>query len=122
MRQVEGGSNQRQGERRAAPRYGVDCWAEEVAKVGVYFHRVTNLSQGGFFIEKKLPFRAGQTIHMRLDLPGVAAKLETRSRVISNYCDGQANLRGAGFQFLNLDERSRALIEAFISRSASQPF
>ena len=118
MRHVDRVSNHRQGERRAAPRYGVDCWAEEVANTGVYFHRVTNLSRSGFFIEKKLPFQTGQTVRMRLDLPGLADKLDTRSRVIDNYRDGQANLKGAGFQFLDLDVRSRALIEAFISRNA----
>lgn len=119
MRHLEGMPTHRQGERRAAPRYGVDCWAEEVASAGVYFHRVTNLSRCGFFIEKKLPFQTGQTVHMRLDLPGVADKLDTCSRVINNYRDGEANLRGAGFQFLDLDARSRALIEAFISRNTS---
>lgn len=119
MHHMEGVSNRRQEERRASNRYGVDCWAEEMANGGVYFHRVTNISRGGFFVEKQLPFQTGQTVRVRLDLPGGVAKLEARSRVISNYRDGQANLRGAGFQFLDLDARSRGLIEAFISSTAS---
>jgi hypothetical protein len=110
----------RKVERRNAPRFGVECWAEECCDAGVYFHRVTNLSQDGFFVEKQLPFCVGQTIHVRLDLPGADAKLETRSRVINNYRDKQDHLLGAGFQFLDLDARSRGVIQAFIKRANSR--
>ena len=106
----------RKVERRTAPRFGVECWAEECFDAGVYFHRVTNLSQGGFFVEKKLPFRVGQTIRVRLDLPGFADKPEARSIVINNYRDKQDQLRGAGFQFLDLDVQARKVIDAFIQR------
>ncbi len=106
----------RKVERRVAPRFGVECWAEECFDAGVYFHRVTNLSRDGFFVEKKLPFRVGQTIRMRLDLPGFADKPEARSRVVNNYRDKQDQLCGAGFQFLDLDGQSRKVIEAFIQR------
>ena len=108
----------RKVDRRAAPRFGVECWAEECFEAGVYFHRVTNLSRDGFFVEKKLPFRVGQTIHVRLDLPGFADKPEAQSRVINNYRDKQDHLCGAGFQFLDLDIQSREVIEAFIRSMA----
>ena len=107
-------------ERRTAPRFGVECWVEECFDAGVYFHRVTNLSRGGFFVEKKLPFRVGQTIKVRLDLPGFADKPEARSRVINNYRDQQDHLRGAGFQFLDLDGQARKVIDAFIQRMTLQ--
>jgi Tfp pilus assembly protein PilZ len=114
------GQADRNLERRAAPRFGVECWAEECFDAGVYFHRVTNLSRSGFFVAKKLPFRVGQTIRVRLDLPGFADKPETRSRVINNYRDPQDHLRGAGFQFLDLDAQSRKIIEAFIQKVTLQ--
>ena len=119
MGQVAQPQLDRKVERRNAPRFGVDCWAEECCDAGVYFHRVTNLSRGGFFIEKKLPFQVGQTIHVRLNLPGVDAKLEARSRVINNYRDRQDHLRGAGFQFLELDAGSCRVIDACIQRAMS---
>jgi len=117
MGQVVRPQEDRRVERRDTPRFGVECWAEECCDAGVYFHRVTNFSRGGFFVEKQLPFRVGQTIHVRFDLPGIDAKLEARSRVINNYRDTQNHLRGAGFQFMDLDARSRAVIEAFIQKS-----
>ena len=117
MGQVMQPQVKRKVERRTTPRFGVECWVEECCEAGVYFHRVTNLSRDGFFVEKKLPFQVGQTLRMRLDLPGIDAKLEARSRVVNNYRDRQDHLRGAGFQFLDLDARSREVIETFIQRA-----
>jgi len=108
--------DERLPERRTTPRVGVEFWAEECCHDGVYFHRVTNLSRDGFFIEKKLPFQVGQTVHVRLELPGIQDKLDARSRVVANYRDGQAAMRGAGFQFLELDQRTRAGIDGYIDQ------
>jgi Tfp pilus assembly protein PilZ len=107
-------------EKRTTPRIGVELWAEECCGADVYFHRVTNLSRNGFFIEKKLPFQAGQTVHIRLDLPGSPRKLSTRSRVVDNYRDRHLNLRGAGFQFLDMDAQTREGIAAYIDRIHAQ--
>jgi len=107
-------------ERRITPRIGVEFWAEELCGADVYFHRVTNLSRDGFFIEKKLPFQVGQTVTIRLDLPGLKKKLDARSRVVNNYHDGYANLRGAGFQFMDMDAHARKGIDAYIDQTHSQ--
>jgi Tfp pilus assembly protein PilZ len=117
MGQHEENADARSVERRTSQRIGVDFWVEEQCGAGVYFHRVTNLSRGGFFVEKRLPFKVGQTVRLRLDLPGAPSKLEARSRVINNYRDLQANLKGAGFQFLDLDARTRAGLEDFMRRT-----
>ncbi|MGD9332430.1 MAG: PilZ domain-containing protein [Desulfobacterales bacterium] len=108
------------GERRTTPRFGVEFWVEEHDAAGVYFHRVTNISRDGFFVEKKLPFQVGQTLQMRLDLPGSERKYSARTRVVDNYHDGRSNLRGAGFQFVDLDSKTRAGIEAVIEKAGSQ--
>ena len=113
-------SDRKLTERRTTPRIGVEFWAEERCGADVYFHRVTNLSRDGFFIEKKLPFQVGQTVNIRLDLPGLNSKLDARSRVVNNYHDGCANLRGAGFQFMDLDAQARKGIEAYIDQTPSQ--
>ena len=120
MTQVDQSADGPTTEKRTTPRIGVDLWAEECCGADVYFHRVTNLSRDGFFVEKKLPFQAGQTVHIRLDLPGSLTKLITRSRVVDNYRDRQANLRGAGFQFLDMDTQTREGIAAYIDRINAQ--
>ena len=114
---ITGGGNPRsRGERRTTPRFGVEFWAEETAEQGLYFHRVTNLSLGGFFIEKKLPFPVGQKVDLRLELPGSEEKMPVTGRIINNYQDQDDNLKGAGIQFLELDEQVRAGITAYLKR------
>ena len=49
-------------ERRRTPRVGVEFWVQEHCEAGFYYHRVTNLSSEGFFIEKKIPFRVGEEV------------------------------------------------------------
>jgi Tfp pilus assembly protein PilZ len=120
MTQVDRSADGPTTEKRTTPRVGVSLWAEEYCGADVYFHRVTNLSRDGFFIEKKLPFQAGQTVQIRLDLPGSPSKLITRSRVVDNYRDRQANLRGAGFQFLDMDPQTRKGLAAYIDRMHAQ--
>ncbi len=104
------------GERRTTPRFGVELWAEETAGRGLYFHRITNLSLGGFFIEKKLPFPVGQKVDLRLELPGSGEKTPVTGRIINNYQDQDENLRGAGIQFVELDDQARDGISAYLQR------
>ncbi|MDJ0802533.1 MAG: PilZ domain-containing protein [Desulfobacterales bacterium] len=104
------------GERRTTPRFGVELWAEETAGRGLYFHRITNLSLGGFFIEKKIPFPVGQKVDLQLELPGSVQKTPVTGRIINNYQDQYDNLRGAGIQFVALDEQARAGITAYLKR------
>ena len=108
---------QKDTERRRTPRVGVELWVQEQCAAGMYYHRVTNLSSEGFFVEKKIPFRVGQIVTMRLDLPGGGRPLQARSRVVDNYHDGRDNLLGAGFQFLELDRETRRSIEALVAGS-----
>ena len=107
------------GERRTTPRFGVELWAEETAGRGLYFHRITNLSLGGFFIEKKIPFPVGQQVDLQLELPGSVQKTPVTGRIINNYQDQDDNLRGAGIQFVALDEQARAGITAYLKRVVS---
>ena len=106
-------------ERRRTPRVGVELWVQEHCDAGVYYHRMTNLSPEGFFVEKKIPFPAGQVVTIRWELPGAGPQLEARSRVVDNYRDKQANLLGAGFQFLELDPLARRRIEAWVAQTSS---
>lgn len=107
-------------ERRTTPRVGVDLWVEEHCGAGVYYHRVTNLSPKGFFVDKRIPFPVGRIVTIRLDLPHTRQRLEARTRVVNNYHDAQANLLGAGFQFLELDVETRRGIEALMQGAGSR--
>ncbi len=112
---ITGSGNQRtRSERRTTPRFGVEFWVEETAEQGLYFHRVTNLSLGGFFIEKKLPFPVGQRVDLRLELPGSGQKMPITGKIINNYQDQDDNIKGAGIQFLELDDQARAGITAYL--------
>ncbi len=112
---ASGPSNQR-GERRTSPRFGVEFWVEETAGQALYFHRATNLSLGGVFIEKKIPFPVGQELALRLELPGSGQKMPVTGRIINNYQDQNDNLKGAGIQFLELDDQARAGITAYLQQ------
>jgi uncharacterized protein (TIGR02266 family) len=109
------------GERRTSPRYGVEFWVEETAEQGQYFHRVTNLSLGGFFIEKKIPFPVGQEVALRMELPGAAQKLQVTGRIVNNYQDQNDKLRGAGIQFMELDEQVREGIATYLNKVGASP-
>ncbi len=106
---------QKDAERRHTPRADVELWVQEQCEAGIYYHRVTNLSSEGFFVEKKIPFRVGQVMTMRLELPGAGGPFQAPSRVVDNYRDRQANLLGAGFQFLELEREARQSIQALVA-------
>ena len=118
MKHVSRGNRKRRVERRTTPRVGVQIWVEETAGQGLYFHRVTNLSLGGFFIEKKLPFPVGQKVSLRLELPDSGQEFSLTGKIINNYQDKDDNIKGAGIQFLDLDEQVRAGIAAYLKRVA----
>jgi uncharacterized protein (TIGR02266 family) len=92
----------------------VEIWAEEAVAGGVYFHRITNLSRNGFFIEKQLPFPVGAVVEVRFDLPEGDRPLAVRGEVVDNYRDAQKGLRGAGIRFLDMDPDTRRQIDRCI--------
>ena len=118
MKDGGSGKRKRRVERRTDARVGVEIWVEEMADQGLYFHRVTNLSLGGFFIEKKLPLPVGQKVSLRLELPDSGQEFSLTGRIINNYQDKQNKVKGAGIQFLELDDQVRAGIAAYLKRVA----
>ena len=118
MKDAGRGNRKLRGERRTNPRVRVEIWVEETAAQGVFFHRVTNLSLGGFFIEKKLPFPVGQKVSLRLELPDSGQEFSLMGKIINNYQDKHNNLKGAGIKFIELDDQVRAGIAAYLKRVA----
>ena len=121
MTSIDKGTNEDRHERRTTPRFGVEFWVEEAMGKALYFHRVTNLSLGGFFIEKKLPFPVGEKVALRMDLPGAAQKMVVIGKIVDNYQDQNANLKGAGIQFLEIDDQVRGDIAAYLDRLRDSP-
>ncbi len=116
MTNIDNSTAEDRHERRLTPRFGVEFWVEENAGKAQYYHRVTNLSLGGFFIEKKLPFPVGEKVALRMDLPGVTQTMVVTGKIVDNYQDQNARLRGAGIQFLELDNQARGDIAAYLDR------
>ncbi len=121
MTSIDSGTVEGHHERRTTPRFGVEFWVEETIGKALYFHRVTNLSLGGFFIEKKLPFPVGEKVALRMDLPGAAQKMVITGKIVDNYQDHNANLMGAGIQFLELNDQARGDIAAYLDRLRDSP-
>ena len=103
-----------QKERRRHPRLNVQIWAVEKNDDSRYFHLLTNLSMGGFFIEKKLPFQAGSVVNLELELDGEILSL--KGKIVDNYEVSTEDFSGAGVQFVDMDERVKNKIEAYLKK------
>ena len=103
-----------QSERRIRPRLDVQIWAVELNDNSRYYHMLSNLSMGGFFIEKKLPFSVGEVINFEMELDGEI--LSFQGKIVNNYENPASSHSGAGVQFFNLDEKVKAKIEAYLKK------
>jgi hypothetical protein len=99
-------------EKRKHSRTNVQIWVVEKDSNSKSFHLVTNLSIGGFFIEKKFPLPVGSIVNLELELDG--EKLPLRGKIIDNYEDPTTKHLGAGVQFVDMDERVKTKIEEYL--------
>ena len=103
-----------QKERRMSPRFNVQIWAVERDDNSRYFHMLSNLSMGGFFIEKKLPFPVGSTINFEMELEGEI--IPFLGKIVDNYESSIDDYSGAGVEFVDMDEKSKIKIEAYLKK------
>ena len=103
-----------QEEGRKHPRLNVQIWTVELNDNSRYFHMLSNLSMGGFFIEKKLPFPVGSIINFEMELDGEILPL--RGKIIDNYENSTPDQSGAGVQFVDMDETVKLKLEAFLKK------
>ncbi len=75
---------------------------------------LSNLSAGGFFIEKKLPFSVGSIINFEMELDGEI--ISFKGKIMNNYENTDSNHPGAGVQFVDLGEKEKAKIEVYLKR------
>jgi Tfp pilus assembly protein PilZ len=99
-------------ERRRFLRSRIGIWAEEKKDNSTFFHLLTNLSSGGFLIEKRLPFPVGSEVNLKLKLGD--EELSVRGTVVDNYKDPDHNYTGAGVKFNHMDERAVNKIEEYL--------
>ena len=99
-------------ERRKYARLQVQIWAVEKNYSSSSFHLVTNLSIGGLFLEKKLPFKAGEIVNLELELVGETIVLQ--GKVVNNYENPITNQTGAGVQFIDMGAKVKAIIEHYL--------
>jgi len=95
----------------------VDMWVEEHTPNGMYFHRVTDISQGGLFIEKSLPLHAGSLLRLNFELPQNGEVLEADAEVVyvrTPEALKNANLAaGMGVKFSQTTGPIRQFLEQF---------
>jgi Tfp pilus assembly protein PilZ len=103
-----------QDERRKQTRLNVQIWAIELKENSRYYHILSNLSVGGFFIEKKLPFSVGSIIDFEMELDG--ERISFKGKIIDNYVSAASNHPGAGVQFVDLDEKEKAKLKAYLKK------
>lgn len=107
-------------ERRKNPRYKIQVWAEEKCSDASYFHLLTNLSIGGFFIDKKLPFTGRAELDLELALPGDEEKIKVKGVVVNNYKHPDSSFSGAGIKFKNLSKEAKDRIEKYLASLNSE--
>jgi hypothetical protein len=99
--------------RRKHPRLNVALQGR-LERHGVHHQvRVTNLSEGGCFIETTVPVRRGERVHLVIHLSSVAS-LTAAADVV------HAPAGGAGLMFIDLDPDSRAILESAWTQLARQ--
>lgn len=79
----------------------------------------TDLSVGGVLIQTQEPLPVGTRVDIKFRLPGAIKLIETKGEVVWSHkriCDDTTLdlVPGMGVKFLNLDEKSKKYIEAFI--------
>jgi Tfp pilus assembly protein PilZ len=112
--------DQQDADRRKHARFAVSLWAEEVAGQDDeerYLRHCHDLSLGGLFLERKVPFPPGERVRMLLDLQDGIPSLAVSGRVVSVRGMFEAGRPvGNGIEFLELGEPARERIAAAIEQ------
>ncbi len=103
-------------EKRKTSRADVQIWAEEKTGKSSYYHLLTNLSCGGFFIDKKIPFPMNSIVNLEFDLPGSDKKIEVKGQVVKNYKDPVSNKIGVGVKFVEIKGDGKEEIKIFLDK------
>jgi uncharacterized protein (TIGR02266 family) len=106
-------NERRHGDRRASPRVELDVWVEQRAGDDLYIHRAANLSEGGAYFARTVPFPVGTRVHLRLTLPDAGEPIECWGEVVT--ARGSDEGPGMGVRFLRVSAEDRGRIKSAIA-------
>ena len=75
-----------------------------------------NISQGGMFINSRVPLPVGTVVNLVIQLPGITFPYALAGRVtrVVRWEDDVRDQAGMGIEFTNVDREKRERIEAFV--------
>ncbi|MBD3271836.1 MAG: hypothetical protein GF384_04770 [Elusimicrobia bacterium] len=120
--------NEEQKERRRYPRapIRVEIYCEEVQDElrrgsGILCFYSTDISLGGIFLETEVPFKIGDTIHLKFALPEHDNDMRLTGKVVRIREKNATLVPGIGVEFEHLSQEDKRTIEYFvINRIADQ--
>jgi uncharacterized protein (TIGR02266 family) len=98
-------------------RYAVDLSVDYSTRDAFVSNRVTNLSRGGLFIRSEQPLPIATEVDLTFTLPGTAAPLRARGRVIWNYDIQKGSsrmVRGMGIKLLDMGLEERQMLVEYL--------
>jgi len=103
-------------DRRNNKRISLSLWMEEENKEMVHFHRMANLSEGGFFIEKTIPHGIGTQVIIRFSLPSPNGEkeIEAKGEVVAIH----QSPPGMHLKFINMEDSDKKTVKNFIEDSS----
>ena len=110
---VSTGSDDRRGSesRRSHDRTAVSLWAVETSRDAAYYHYISELSEGGLYLEKPLPLPVDSEVELEVELPGGIVK--ARGVVVRRSDDGT----GHGVKFKDISPDALQALRSFLAAS-----
>jgi uncharacterized protein (TIGR02266 family) len=104
-------------ERRSSQRLDVQVHVVEKSDDAVYFHRTSNLSTGGMFLDGTLPHPPGTKVRLSFALPGRTEPIEAVAEIMP-----PGKEQGMGVRFIEMSEPDRDRLTGFIVDVIGLPF
>lgn len=108
-------------ERRKYPRapVRVEIYCEELKDddkrgTGIICFYATDISLGGIFLETKVSFKIGDTLHLQFKLPKVKDTIRVKGNVVRTSGRSTDLLPGVGIAFERLRYEDKRLIEGYV--------
>jgi uncharacterized protein (TIGR02266 family) len=87
----------------------------DYSTVDAFFSEFTaNINEGGMFVESEAPPPVGTSVLLAFRLPGSAQPIQVEGRVVWTHRERSTDSPGMGIEFENLDDASRARINALV--------
>lgn len=102
-------------DRREDMRIPIEIWTEEMSGNNIIFRCTANLSCGGVFFDRAVPYEVGTRLTLRIPLPSSGGEVCASGEVVRVSADG----RGMGIRFTFFDsdgrERLREMLHSTLS-------